>query len=186
MLTLKRISSEIFSDLTRAVRLLKIVVPASVAVVGAIAFANRTATGDEITATAVVPLIFSYLMVRAIMWLASGIPEATEEEKLAFERHRRQHPPQFSIEISGILAVAFVLGMWWIVAGGLSAGAYWALGLTRAFSATALSLKWTCLIVASVAVSICLMTLCKSWLLRIAKFFHDTFDDPLSFFHGSA
>jgi len=125
-------------------------------------------------------------MVRTIMWLASGIPDATAEDVQAFDERRHQHPPQFSIEIPGALVVAFVLGMWWLAAGSLSAGAYWSLGLSRAFAVTVSSLKWTCLVVALAAVVICFITLCESWLLKIAKFFHDAFDDPFSFFHGRA
>src|SRR5882672_7845647 len=119
---IRKINSEVFSDLARGLRLLVIIAPVSVAVVSALALAKPAATGDEIAAIAAVPLLISYLMIRAIMWLASGIPEATEEDRRILEQHRGQHPPQFSIQISGTLAIPFVLGMWWIVAGGLSAG----------------------------------------------------------------
>jgi len=186
MLTLKRISKEIFSDLSRGFRLLVIIVPISAAAVCAIAFANPAASGDEIATTAVVPLLVSYLMVRGIMWLASGAAQPSQEEMRAFEEERLRRSPQFSIEIPALFVFVFLLGMWWIVAGGLSAGAYWALGLTSAFSTTVSSLKWACSIVALDAVLICLITLCGIWLLKIAKFFHDAFDDPFSFFHGRA
>lgn len=186
MLTLWKTSKGIFFDLTRASRLLVIVVPVAVLVVGAIAWARPAISGDELATIAAVPLLISYLMIRGVMWAASRIPEATDEQRKAFEQRQKEHPPQVSISISRTLAIAFVLGMWWVVTGSLSAVAYWGLGLNVAFSAVISSIKWTLLVVSTTAVLICLMTLCKAWLLKIAKFSHDVFDDPFSFFHGRA
>jgi hypothetical protein len=184
MLTIWKVSKGIFSDLTKASRLLVIVVPVAALVVGAIVWARPTVSGDEVAAIAAVPLLISYMMIRGVMWAASRIPDATDEERKAFEQGQKEHPPQLSI--SGTLAIAFVLGVWWVVTGSLSAVAYWGLGLNVAFSAVVSSIKWTLLVVSTAAVLICLTTLCRTWLLKIAKFSHDVFDDPFSFFHGRA
>jgi hypothetical protein len=183
MPTMPTVSNGIFSDLTRALRLSVIAVPVSVITVVVVAWANPAATGDEIATIAAVPLLISYLMIRGIMWLDSATPNPTEEEMRAFER---SHAPAFSVEVSATLGLVFVLGMGWVAVGTLSALAYWALGLPHAFAATLSSVKWTLFIAAMAAVIICLMMLCKSWLLKIARASHLLFNDPTSFFHGRA
>jgi hypothetical protein len=186
-MTSRKIGSRIFSDLLRGSRLALIVIPISIIAVLGVFWANKTASGDEIAATAAVPLLVSYLMIRGIMWAASGIPDLTDEEKKALEQRRASEPaPMLTIDISAMLAAAFVLGMWWVVAGSISAGVYWALGLNRAFYAAVASVKWTLFVVGGSAVMICLSMLCRAWLVKIARFSHGVFNDPLSFFHGRA
>ena len=90
MRTIQKIGSGIFSDLLKGSRLALIVIPISIAAVLVVFWANRAASGDEIAATAAVPLLVSYLMIRGIMGVASGIPDLTVEEKMLLERRHSQ------------------------------------------------------------------------------------------------
>jgi len=197
---IQRISSRIYSDLTRGSRLFLIAFPFSLAMVALVMWSNSKSSTDVIATSAAVPLIVSYLMIRLIMWMASRIPDMTEEEARRFEREHEMSATAMKVERqrqsdgqdrttvtitpSGFLIVAFVLGVWCVVAGTISAGIYWCLGLTQAVLMAITIVKWTLTVVAAAAVILCLISFCRESLLRIAKMSHDIFDDPTSMFHG--
>lgn len=202
MPTIQRTNSRIYSDLIRGSRLLIIAFPFSVAMVALVMWSDPKASADVIATSAAVPLIVSYLMIRAIMWLASELPELTEEERRRLEEDHKAHAAAIKVEwrrrhdekqttaitvtTAGLLAVAFVLGVWCVVAGAFSALIYWCIGLTQAVSMALSIINWTLGIVAATAVLLCLIRLCRASLLKIAKISHDLFDDPFSVFHGRA
>jgi hypothetical protein len=133
---------------------------------------------DIITTEAIVPLAVSYLMVRIVMLFASGIQLTNEEGMPDFKLENQYHRPSKSLKLSTLLVVAFVVGMWAFVTGSISAGVYWLLGLNEAVGASFFVVKWILRIAATVAVCLCLIEFCKTWLLKIAHAAHRLFDDP--------
>jgi hypothetical protein len=203
MPTILRTSNRIYSELTRGSRIFIIAIPFSVLMVALIAWSDPNASGDLIATSAAVPVMVSYLMIRVIMWLASGLPEPTEEDKrILAEEHRKTHTTAIAIEVrsgddgkssarititrSGLLAVAFVLSVWCTIAGSISAGVFWGLGITKATTEAILIVKWILMLVAGSAVLLCLTIFCRAALIKIAKLSHEIFEDPFSMFHGRA
>jgi hypothetical protein len=189
MPSLKRTRNRITLDLTRGAKLLLIALAPAALMFAAVYFSDPRASADVIATEAAVPLVIAYLMIRIIMWLASGLPEPTEAQKLQMESERAEAANTDRNSVSwamAVLAVVFVVGVWCVVNGFCAALVYRALGLRIAFGEALSVVRWVLIGVGTTAVALCLIQLCKLWLLKIARLSHELFENPFSVFHGRA
>jgi hypothetical protein len=150
--------------------------PVAFASVGAIVWLNPKISGDEVAATVAIPLMISYLMVRAIDRLVSELPEVTAEDKERIERLKEE---RHTIDIPAILAIPFMVVAWVCVATGLSVGFYRLLGLTWGFSAALVVLKCAVILIGVISVTMCLKWLFRIGIVRTAYFFRSLSHFPM-------
>jgi hypothetical protein len=167
---------QLANDFKRGGRLLILSFTVSALWVVALFFIEPNVNADEVATAATVPLLISYLMIRGIIWLASGARELSTEEKLEMGK---AHKDGRSVEISAFLGAVFACGMWLFIAGLLSVGVYYLLGMPWAVRATVKLIEDIMALVAFIAVWLCLSRLCRPWMIKMAKFFHALLDRPI-------
>lgn len=137
-------------------------------------------SADEMAVTAAVPLIVSYLMLKAVMWMASGAREMTDDEVRETEKLVNANTGNRT-RASDVLGILFLIGVWLGVAGFLSFLTYWGIGLYWAMLGALQLVQAILIITAGSAVLLCLIKLCHPWTIRVARFFFDFLDRPLHF-----
>ena len=175
-----------WSDLNRGGRVFLFLLPLSFAGVTLFSIVNPMTSPDVMVTVVAIPLMVSYLMLRLIVLVASGISEPSEAELRAVRAAGQSATTVKLGTLVTTLGIVFFAGMWIAVAGLASALLYAVLDLQTA-SKFALSLvRWIFLGVAVAAVFICLVSMCRFWLLKIAKVSRDLFNNPSTIVHGRA
>jgi len=170
------------SDLQRGGRLAVICLVISIAWVPTIAALAAPVPLGELAATAAIPLIFSYVLIRLIMRFASSPEELTHEQRERFEKESPLSSKKMSIVVvirTLLLAFVFVAGIWIIAVASLSYAAYLALGIAWAARGARETIRITTAIVAITAILICLATLCREWMIKIARLAHEALNHPI-------
>lgn len=165
-------------DASRVARIFALTLPIGALFVTAVALANRQLSIDEIAASVAVPLMVSYLLVRAIIWLVADVPERTPEEIKQLEAAHTDCQ-SIAVAIPTAVVVVFVVGIWASITASISLGFYAVLGLSWAFAAALSLLKVVFFIVAVSAISICLVSFCNPWIIKLARFFRVVFHFPV-------
>jgi hypothetical protein len=161
------------NDMRRGGRLALFCAAISFVWVPAIALLAAPVPPGELAATAAIPLIFSYVLIRLIMRAASGIEETTSKIK---------EPSSKDVVLAFgevFFAILFVAGIWIVLVSAMSYVAYLGLGIQWAARGAQKTIQITAAIVAISAVIICLVSICQRWIVKIAQLGHEVLNRPI-------
>jgi hypothetical protein len=168
-------------DASRLGRIFLLAFPVAGLAVGFCLWTNPLLSDDEIAVSVSVPLMISYILIRLVILLVSKTKEPTKEEMERFEEMRKQGG---TVEMSFLLAFAFIAGMWAAITDGLSLIVFNLMGLVWAANNAMLFLRVFVLVVATSAVFLCLKMLCRMWIVKIAHWLREIFHFPIPGHHG--
>jgi hypothetical protein len=134
----------------------------------------------EMAATAAIPLIVSYLLLRTIGHFASDSQGHTQQR-------RESEAVKVEVRTTGAIALVFIaaacifiLGVWIISVAGASFLAYTALDIHWAASGSVAVILTTLRVVAVTAITISALALCRESITRIARVSHEIVNHPIS------
>jgi hypothetical protein len=167
------------TDGRRAVRIALIALGVSLLWVPALWMAAGEKPVGEMAAVAAIPLIVSYVLLRAIGQFVS----VSERDRAESEDGVKVVVHGGLALLFGLAALIFVFGVWTFAISGLSLLAYEALGIEWAANGAGVVILLTLRVVAGIAITICTLILCKEWIGRIAKVSHEIVNHPIN--HGA-
>lgn len=164
------------NDAARGGRILAITLLVSTIGISWLFWLNPELSGDVATATVMVPLLISYVMIRLVMWIASGASEPTEEQLRAIEKDHNS-----PMNLVQILTVAFGVGMWILFTAAFSAAVYWSLGMAWSLDLAVRIIRSIVYLVGGAAVFLCVRWLCRTVILQIDGLVHAFLTQPIRF-----
>jgi hypothetical protein len=165
--------SQFKRDIRRGGRLALFCAAISFVWVPAIAWFAAPVQPGDLAAVAAIPLIFSYVLVRLVMRIASGLSEGPA-------KNDEPSSKEIAIALGEVfLVVLFVVGIWVTLVAALSYVAYLWLGIQWAARGAKQTVQITAAIVAVSAVIICLVSVCRRWIIKIAVLGHEVLNRPI-------
>jgi len=172
---MSQVSQLLIRDYARGLRLLAVVATLCALWVPFFYFLYRGAQPiDQISPAAAVPMVVSYIMVRAVMRFA----DEPMSEETQCQKENGELLKQHSFR-SHAMATLFVVSLWIMITAVASMGVYWALGMHWAITASWNLVRVIAAVNAGTAVVLCLTPICKPAVVRIAGIFHQVFNHPL-------